>query len=223
LFYVLNPATSGWVLVHTIRYAGTSALPQLTNPMLNIHAELVNAGNETALVAYLTCAAAFIDGSREYLGPAFGVDSGKSGITTETNLLSIRNATTVNGVPNRALIRVRQISYSTDANSGYGTIRIKRGVTLGGSPSFAAVSGTTANGGVAITSAQSTASTDTAGTTVTGGSTVWNAVCFNDSAGVIDLTPFNIFISPGETITISGAATASSAQAVAVNWNEDVQ
>jgi hypothetical protein len=221
--YVLDPTTSLWILAHTIRYANASALPQLTNPMLSFRAEAVNTGNTSNLISYVTCAAAFIDGVREYLGPAFGWDSGKSSITAETNLLSIRNATTVNGVPNRGLIRLRQISYSSDANSGYATIRIRRGATVGGTPSFAAVSGTIAGGGATLTNAQSTASVDTAGTTATGGTVQWNAVCFNDSAGVIDLTPFNIFISPGETITISGAATNSSTQAVAVNWNEDVQ
>lgn len=222
-FYVLNPDTSLWILAHTIKYSGMSDLPQLTNPCLSFYAAAINSGNTTNLVAYVTCVGVFIDGEKVYLGPQYGVDASRASVTTEAGILTIKNATTVNGVANRGLLRLRQISYSSDANSGRAVVRIKRNVTLGGSPSFAAVSGTTADAGVTITAAQSTASYDVAGTGCTGGTTLWNAVCFNDSSGVVDLSPHGLVVGPGETLTISVEATASSTVAVAVNWSEDVQ
>lgn len=222
-FYVLNPATSLWILAHTIRYTGSSATPQLTNPCLGFHAHAANAGNTSNLISYVTCAAVFVDGEPRYLGPQFGAESTKNSITTETNILSLRNATTINGVPNRGLIRLRQIVIATDGGNGIATLRVKRAVTLGGSPVYSPVSGSTADSGVTLTSAQSTASFDVAGTTVTGGTTVYNAAAARNSHALIDLTPFEIFIAPGETLTFSAASAASASISVAVNWNEDVQ
>jgi hypothetical protein len=222
-FYIQNPATSLWILAHTIRYADTSALPQLTNPCLSFYAHSVNSGNTSNLIGYVTCVGVFMDGPRVYLGPQFGTENNKSGITTETNILSLRNATTVNGVANRGLMRLRQVSIATTGNTSIVTLRVKRGVTVGGSPSFAAISGTTADSGVTITSAQSTASVDTAGTTITGGTTIYNASISNSTGNVFDLTPFDIYIAPGETLTFSGAASASAVISVTVNWQEDIQ
>jgi hypothetical protein len=222
-FYVQNPATSLWVLVHTIRYANSSAAVQITNPSLSFYAQALNAGNNTNLTIHIGSVGVFIDGPRSFLGPQFATDNSKATVTTETNLFTLRSATTINGVPNRGLVRVRQISVLTDSNNGYATFRIRKGTALGGSPSFAAVSGTTADGGVTLTSAQSSVSRDTAGTTTTGGDVIWNTVLFNDGSGVIDLTSQDIWIGPGETLTVSGAATASATLAAAVNWSEDVQ
>lgn len=222
-FYVQNPATSLWILVHTIRYANSSADLQIDNPCLSFYAQSINAGavsNQTLLIGSV---GVFIDGPRVFLGPQFSTDNSKASITTETNVLTLRSATTVNGATNRGLIRVRQISVFTDANSGNATFRLRKNTTLGGTPSFAAISGTTADAGVTLTSAQSVASRDTAGTTTTGGDVIWTVVVFNDSTGIIDLTSQDIWIAPGETLTISGTATASATLGAAINWSEDVQ
>ena len=197
-FYIQNPATSLWILVHTIQYAGTSAAIQIGNPSLSFYAQSLNAGNNTNLIIYIGSVGVFIDGPRVFLGPMFGTDNAKATVTTETNLLSLKSATTVNGVTNRGLVRIRQISLITDSNLGYATFRIRKGTTLGGTPSYAAISGTTADEGVTLTSAQSVVSRDTAGTTISGGDVLWNGMFFNDSSGVINLTDHEIFIAPGE-------------------------
>lgn len=222
-FYVLNPVTSAWILCHTIQYPNSTAATQLSNPTLSFYAQSVNSGATTNQIVHIGSVGVFLDGIRSFLGPQFGIDSGKASITTETNLLTLRSATTVNGATNRGLARVRQISFLTDANTGYATFRIKRNVTLGGTPAYTPISGSTANNGVTLTSAQSILSADTAGTTVTGGTMIWNALAFFDSSGVVDLTMQDIFIGPGETLTFSGTATTTATLAIAVNWSEDVQ
>lgn len=40
--------------------------------------------------------------------------------------------------------------------------------------------------------------------------------------GIIDLTPFNLFIAPTEILTVSGFSTASATMAAALNWAEDI-
>lgn len=220
-FYVLNPATSLWILVHTIQYANASAVPQLTNPLLQFHAHAVNSGNTSNLISYVTCAAAFIDGERHFLGANFGADTTQNTTTSERNLISIRNATTVNGVANRGMIRLRQISVSNSGNT-YNILRIKRGASASGA-AFAAISGTTADAGVTITSAQSTAAADVAGTTVSGGVMIYNAATPPGAGFAIDLTPYDLYIPPGETWVFSMQSGANSTCTMCVNWQEDVQ
>lgn len=222
-FYIQDPATSLWILAHTIKYAATSASIQVSNPCLSFYAQVLNSGNTSNLTAYIGSVGVFFDGPRAFLGPQFAWDGSKSSVTTEAAVFTLRSATTVNGVTNRGLVRVRQISVCTDANNGVATFRLIKGATLGGVPSYTPRSGSTADNGVTLTSAQSIASVDTAGTTITGGVVIWNAVLFNDSSGVIDLTGQDIFIAPGETLTVSATATASATVSAAINWSEDVQ
>lgn len=114
-----------------------------------------------------------------------------------------------------------QLLSSTTANSA--TVDTNGGRLRLQSGTYAAISGTTADEGVTLTSAQSVVSRDTAGTTITGGDVLWNGMFFNDSSGIINLTDHEIFIAPGEVLTISGTATNSATLGGAVNWVEDVQ
>ena len=42
------------------------------------------------------------------------------------------------------------------------------------------------------------------------------------SNGVIDISPYEIFIAPGETLTISGGSTVSSGIGVCLTWSADL-
>jgi hypothetical protein len=70
------------------------------------------------------------------------------------------------------------------------------------------------------------ASVDTAATTATGGTLIYNLTLANGANGgnsaVIDLTPFSLFVGPGEVLTVSGFSTVSANIAVALNWTEDI-
>lgn len=221
-FWVQNPLTSRWILCHTIRYANSSTATQVGNPDLSIRYEATNTGNTTNLIVYAGSAAIFLCGEYTLAGkPKWAADSNKSAITTETVMLSIRCATTYNGVTNRGLVRISSVSFSSTANNGVAILRFKVGATVGGSPSFAAINGTTADNGVTITNGNSLASVDTAGTTVTGGTYSFNMTIGSPGNDVIDVRDFDIFASPGETLTISGFSTASTTMGVGVNWTED--
>jgi hypothetical protein len=223
-FWVLNPATARWILCHTIQYPNTTATIQITNPSLYFYGQVLNSGNNTNLLSYCASVGFFLCGERAFQSaPKWAADSNKTGITTETNLLTLKNATTYNGVTNTAIIRLNQISWGTSAAAGIATLRFKIGATLGGSPSYTTINGTTADAGVTITSGNSITSYDTAGTTVTGGTYIYNASQANGSGGeVIDLTPFGFFVAPGETLTVSLASTVSTTGGVSLNWTEDI-
>jgi len=224
-FYVQNPLVGGWILAHIIRYANTSNNTELTNPTLQFMGFTLNSGNTTNQTMYCGSVGIAISGLRNFASnPKWSVDNNKSGITTETCLINIQNCTTYNGVANRALLRLNTLSgLGTSGGSNVSIFRLKTGVTIGGSPSWTAVNGTESVGGTVVTGGNSVATIDTAGTTVLGGNYIWNISTFNSSSGfVVDLTPFEIYIAPGEILTVSGFSTASASQYVSINWSEDI-
>jgi hypothetical protein len=222
-FYVQHPSTGGWVLVHTIQYANTVNTTQLSNPTLVFTGFTANSGNTTNQTMYCGSVGIFISGERSFVGnPRWGIDNSKSAITTETNILSIRNASTYNGIVNRGLIRLSYLSIGSSANTGVYAIRFKIGATLGGTPAFNPVNGTSVDDGVTITNGNSVASFDTAGTTVTGGTYIGGLVGDNPNNDSLDLEKYDLFIAPGQTLTISGFSSNASQIIVAVNWSEDI-
>lgn len=223
MFYVQNPTTGAWVLVHTIRYANTTATTQLSNPSMHFVGYTLNSGNTTNMTMYNASVGVFISGLRSLVGnPKWSMDHNKSGITTETNILSIKCASSYNGVNSEGQIKLRAISVSSSAASGVSCFRFKIGTTLGGTPSFTAISGTTADGGITITSGNSIASYDTAGTTITGGNYIFSLFADNPNTQTVDLEPYDIFIAPGEILTISGFSSTSSQLGVSLCWSEDI-
>lgn len=220
-FWVQNPLNGAWILCHTIQYANSSASVQVSNPSFPFFANITNAGNTTNLTMFVGSVGVFISGVREYLGAQWATDSLKATITTEANLMNLRNCTTYNTLTNSGLIRLRSISCTTDNGNGIATIRLKKGVTLGGAPSFSPINGSTADNGVTITSGNSIASVDVAGTG-TSGTTFFNVSLARNSDVNYDLTPFNLYIAPVEVLTVTAASTASASIQVCLNWNEDI-
>lgn len=226
-FYIQDATTGKMQLVHTIRYANSITTTQLSNPNLNFRVRSANTGaNTTNMIIYVGSAAIFINGAVSNIDAQFAIDNNKSAITTETNILSLKSATTFNTVPNQGVVKLRSLSFGglvTGSNpTSLITVRLKKGVTLGGSPAYAAISGSTADSGTTITSAQSCISYDTAGTTITGGSMVFNASVNCNQACEIDLLSYNIYILPAEILTFSIACSASAQAFVAINWLEDL-
>lgn len=226
-FFVQNPDTSKWILFHTIKYANTSASIQLSNPNLFFWAENVNSGNTTTKTIYVGSIGAFISGPRGFVSnPKWGADGYKTGVTTEELLFAIRNATTYNTVTNRSLIRLQSISIGASATANaVVTVRLRIGATLSATPTvISSISGTTADDGVTVTSGNSITTKLSHATTITTtvGSMIFNLTCAGDGNEVIDLTPFDLFVAPGETLSVCAFASASSTISATLNWSEDI-
>jgi hypothetical protein len=221
-FFLQNPNDGRWILVHVIKYANTTNSTQLSNPSLNFYGRFANAGNTTNLIGYCGSVGIFLSGMRSFIGnPKWAADRARTGVTTEVPLLSIRNATTFNGVVNRGLIRLNQISAT--GTSGANVFRFKLGATVGGTPVFTPINGSTANNGLTISAGNSIASFDIAATTYNAGTGtyIYNLSC-GTNALIADLTPNDLFVAPGETLYITGFSTNGSTQGVSVNWTEDI-
>ena len=222
-FWVQDQTTARWILCHTIRYTNTTATLQLANPSLFFYAQAINSGSTSNTIMYCGSVGFLLCGERSFITtPRWAYDNNKATITAETNIFSLRNATTYNGVTNRALIRLTQVSFGVHASNAVAVLRFRIGATVGGAPSFTTINGTTADGGVTITNGNSVASVDTAGTTATGGTYIFNISSNGTNGTSMDLTAYNLFVAPGETLTISGFSTSSATISASLNWQEDI-
>jgi len=224
-FYVENSETGLFSLVHIIKYANSNTTPSLRQPALEIVWKAENTTNTTDISVKGASGALFLEGIRRYLGPKYGQDNNKTSITTETNILTIKNCTTFNGVTNRSQIRIRTISFGSNAGgnpNGITTLLATKGATLGGTPAYTPTDGSTADNGATITSGQSVASYDTAGTTITNGTVEFNEIVAIGNSSALDATELDLYINPGETLTFSIKSSSSATVGVGVSWSEDI-
>ena len=228
-FFVQQPSNGVWIMCHVIQYANSSAEVQVSNPSFNFFAEVINTGSTTNLSMYVGSVGVLLSGERSFLGPQFGVDAKLTVGLTELPVLSLRNCTSINGVPNRGMIRLRSISISADNANTDCRIRIRKNVTLTGSTFTTAISGTitASSTGFILTAAQSIVTTDIAATVVSAipsaSDVLFNTVVARNTGYQIDLTPFEMYVVPGDTITVTAISGAANNNIqVALNWNEDI-
>jgi len=221
-FYIEHDTDGEFTLVHVIRYPNSATSTSLSNPSLNLLWRVVNTTNTSNIVLKAGSGALFLEGICQFIGPKNAIDNNKSSITTLTNILTLKNATSYNTVTNRGQVRVRSVSCSYDGGNGVSTLQVILNTTLGGSPSYTMISGTSADGGATITSGQSIVSYDTAGTTISGGIVLFNTTLPRNYGQFVQLGDLDIFLSPGDTMTFAMKATASGTCSVAVNWVEDI-
>lgn len=231
MFFVQSPVTGEWILAHMIRYANTLAMVQISNPNLFFWAENINDGNTTTKTTYCGSVGMFLSGVRSFVScPKRGTDQTVTTIdATERAILHIKNATTYNGVTNRSLIRLQGVSVAArNASAQIITLRFRIGATWGGTPpaTFAVIDadGSSVDQGNTITTGNTISSRSIdASITPTGGHMPYNLVIATEGGGAFDLTPLDLFISPGEILSISAVASSSVGfVGVGLNWVEDI-
>jgi hypothetical protein len=230
-FYVLNSITGRFDLVHLIRNANTQTQTNFRNPSMNMLWTTYNSVSSTAVckVSGGSCAL-FVEGVRTFLGPLVSEDAYLTAVpnTTLTSVLAVRNATTFNGIPNRAFLHLRSVSVAINGGTT-ATIVILRIIKnyTSGPTTFVPLNGTTADNGVTITNGQACTSSSvpapTTYVTVSGGSQVFSTVVSATSLATFDLTSYDISIFPGDTVSFAAFGTASTPLVgVTAVWNEDI-
>ena len=226
-YYVLNDFSGRWVLVHMVRNAGTLTAPIFRNPSMPIAFEARNTTNTSAVVIKTASVGQFLEGPRVFLGPRSAIDGANSSIpaTTQTSIVTLRNATTYNGLGNFSIAHLRQLSISsndTGSTKGCVNLRVVRNPTTSFTL-FVPVNGTTADGGVTITGGQSTMSSNAAALTVTGGTVIYTMTINIGGSNTMDVTPMDINVYPGDVLAICAYSTASGpVVGVSASWNEDI-
>lgn len=215
-FFIECRHTRRFRLVHLIEYAGTQALPSITNATLPFWMQSLNSGATTSQSVETASAAMLTEGAENYFGPMGSQSNRKTGISTETNILTIRNVanfSTITGTvftgANAVRVRILSVSMSTTGGAE-ARLRLRRSTTLGGSPSY-----------TPYDAASSCVDYDTAGTTVSGGRRLWAMVVESGGSRTQDLVSHGLYLEPGETLTLSVEASSNTSPTVIVNWREE--
>ena len=212
-FSIEDPITGLFLRVHKIDYANTSTSTSIAQPSQPGFLKVKNTTNNTNITMSSASLALFLEGIVSGNGLLFSISNSKASVTTEVNILTIRSDTTFQSISNKVPVRMLNLNAFSVKNSGSGpvTIRMRRNVTLGGSPSY-----------TQINANQSVVSYDTAGTTVSGGTTL--GTWLMDSSGSlqnIGLDNYNIELIAGETMTITAASSANIDVYVSLIWREN--
>lgn len=213
-FWISNAITSQLILVHIIQYPNANTQTLVSNPSMPLFWFTSNTTNNTNIVVKSGSGALFCSGKIALLGSRYGQNNNKANIgATNTNIFTIKNNTTLNGIVNKTQVHLRSLSAACNSGAGNGvvTVQVILNTTLGGSPSFTNIDAT-----------NSATSFDTAGTTVSGGVVIYNSV-FNVANNFNEnMTDLDLFMNPGDTMTFAATSTTSATVAVAACWTEDI-
>lgn len=222
-FYIQDPNDGLWILVHVIQHPNSTIYSTLLSPHLYLYASVFNTSTATSPVTLtISSMSAFIEGSVDtsFAGRNCVTNNLATGTnitnTTTRNILTIQNNSMYQLKPNHILVYPDQLSVYVEPNSGSNNtefiiVRLYRNPIVGGSSSFTEVANPNAN--------ISVVSLDTSGTTVTGGSKVATFYIYSrgfdnnnrqrgpDGNLVVNLSDYNIWLSPGDRLVVTGELT----------------
>ena len=208
-FRIEDPDTGTLKTVHVWDYANRNLVPSILNPSLPLTAWVQNTTNNTNLALRVVCLTGFVEGKLANLGFTQAKSNEKTGITTETSVISIRNKANVLGAKNRGQVIMLIMSAAVDGNKP-AVVRLTSLATLGGSPSW------TSMGDYSIVEYE------IAGTTVTGGVELLGFTL--GKADSLVLQPgqsIRLVLQPGEWVTASVASAQATDASVTVTWREE--
>jgi len=213
-FFIENPETAAFELVHIIRYANTSTMPSVKNPIFRIGWAARNIGNTTNVVVQGASAAIFIEGDIVYDGRQKGSCHTAVNIgTTRTNILAIKNRLSFNDTANRADLLPRFLNVATDTTkTAVYEVIVDPIVAAGDSLNFQS-QGSAELAEIAIDQAE-----------ITGGEVL---ACFNVKAqGSFsnDLENALTSILPGQIVAITAKVTSGSSADMdaSITWQDDL-
>ena len=211
-FYIENPSTGRFILVHRIEFANANTNPSLDNPTLPTCMAVKNTSNTSDIVLQSASMMGAIEGKDLEEGILNNITAEDTGTgTNETPIFSIHNHTIYQSKINRVRIELTVFSASIDSTTANkpSTIRARLNPTLTGA-SFSAVDANT-----------SVVRTDTSATAVTGGDVVFSQIITEGAAPVIDFTKIIEKLNPGDTITVSLESSSGNVDSViSMNWLE---
>ena len=211
-FFIENPSTGRFVLVHCIEYANANTIPSVDNPTLPLCIAVSNISNTSDIVLQSASMMGAIEGKdtgEGFLNAAV-VETTNIG-TTETPILSIHNHTVYQSKVNRVRMKLDELGVSFDASAANkpAVLRLRLNPALTGA-SFSAIDAST-----------SVAMKDTTATAVSGGTLFFAQSLAEGAAPIIDLSSRNILLEPGETITISLEASNGTIDPdISLGWRE---
>lgn len=211
-FFIENPTTGNFVKVHTIRYPNSGTVTSILQPSAPLLLSSTNTTNNTNISIQCPSMAGFVEGLDNQIGNVFSFSIANTILValTEGNLLGLRNNATFQGILNYKTIKV--INLSLRNVSQFCNVFLRLNATLSGSVVYNNIDST-----------QSCASVTGALVSVTGGTVTAVYTTFIPSGRFmqVDLSPYNIYLYPGDSLTLSIAPQgANSSNIGSLSWIE---
>lgn len=213
-FYIEEPETGLFVLVHKIKYANANIKPSVADPVMRIGYACNNIGNTSDIQIHGASMSAFNQGIVKITEPGRSKAVTKAAVPTTilTPIFTLRNRLVKGGNRNREEMFPVYMSVYTDAGKG-SIIRVIKNGTLSDDQSFEYVN-----------EQSSIAEFDTAASSVTGGEEVITDVVASGSVSKQELLTRNDFIFNGEQLTVAAfiPSGASGDFIITFSWQEDI-
>lgn len=210
-FYVEDQSGNN-VKVHTINWSNNSTRPNLSNPSIHVGLYATSIGATSAVTVECAYLAGFVSGDISPTRNPRAYDNTVAIGTTLTNIMTIRNSRTYNGIHNQIEFEPKSITLTNDGTKG-AIFQIRANPTVAGEPNFQEV------GTNLITQV------DTSGTTVTeDGRYLASYTVGRLSSEIIDLTNLRIRVPPSLRLVICGKMTSGSSSdlSATLTWYEDI-
>ena len=207
-YFIESKDTGRFAPVHLIKYANTSTTASIGNPTNPIIFRVENTTASSPVTMSNASMAAFVEGKIIFNGVNYSSD-GSPGATANKNMLTLFNPSTFNGYTNKTSLLLKTLTVLTDGNNAI-TFNIVKNGTLTGTV-FNTVN-------VNSPSQIDIAATYTAGTGRSAYKTILNKV----DSKTIDISSYEIFCQPGETISIIATGGANTGALVSLSWLDDV-
>jgi hypothetical protein len=210
---VANPSTGLFTIVNNIQYSNANVFPNVRNPNFPGTYYVASTSNTSAVLLRGVSYYGNIQGIIRRLGPKKSATGtkGLSVANTFYNVVTIRNNITNYNVANysEVFISFTNVAAVNLANNTYMTFTVLRNSQL-------------ANTNFQIVDSSSFVSFDTVGNPVTGGIALYSFIITNNGTQVIDMTPLDVVIVPGETLTLAASSSDTSSNAVGgFSWIEN--
>ena len=211
VFAIETPDHASFQAFTVLQFANIQTNPSIQQPSLPLCAFAENTTNNTDIILRVGSMFAAVEGIRALTGITRSIDGTTTGVTTQTNVLTIRSKTIYNGQDNRIPIVPKTMSFILEGSGNKtGIIRLIRDVTLT-TPSY-----------TDIDVNNSPLEYDTAGTyTLTSGRQIATFIVGFNQGQTVDLFPYNIELNPNETLTITSESGTTHAPTVSITWLED--
>ena len=212
-FYIENPATTEFDLVHVIEYANQHIVPSVTNPSFRIGWATTNTSNATAIEVSGASAGGFVEGEvvlsedpRSLEASVIGVGS-----VAQINMLTIRNRIVFGEQRNRAPILAIGVTGLTESSKG-AILRVIKNATITGNLDYQYLDENSSITELALDNG------------VVAGGDIISSIAVTTAGAEINLSIVDLKLLPGETLTlamrtISGGASDA---AVTISFREDL-
>jgi len=207
-YFVENPSTGEFILVHRIEYANANITPSLLNPSLPLRISSKNTTNTTNVTVKSASMAGFISGRDVDLSILSSFSSQRT-ISTESNVMTIRSKSIFGGITNRVKTELIKLSIASESNK-IATYRIVKNGTLSGTPVYADVD--TSNSPIEAT---------TTAATITGEKELLVIKLAAATGTIIDLKDLEIEMTNGDAVSIMASTQTSNTLGASLAWKDE--